>query len=135
MADPADDIFTALNGFAPLATDKDVQDWINTYSSEVWFSQDEKFGTITGDATVRCSVSPIFSMAPHSESQLTGTPRLLLQMLRNPLELGPTDGSPLSLVALSLSIPLRTGISSLESTLGAKFHWHLRDSTLTVFDQ
>ena len=120
MADPADDIFTALNGFAPLATDKDVQDWINTYSSEVWSSQDEKFRTITGDATVRCSVSPIFSMAPYLDSsQLTGTPRPSLRMLRNPLELGPTDGSPLSPVALLLSMRLRTGISSLESRLGA----------------
>ena len=120
MTDPADNIFTALNGFAPLATDEDIQDWVNTYSSEVWSSQDEKFRTITGDATVRCSVSPIFSMAPYLDSsQLTGTPRLLLRMLRNPLELGPTDGSPLSLVALSLSMRLRTGISSLESRLGA----------------
>jgi len=51
----AEDIYAALHSFIPLVTDNDIQDWINTYSSEVWSSQEEKFRTITGDASVRCS--------------------------------------------------------------------------------
>ncbi|KAF9647804.1 alpha/beta-hydrolase [Thelephora ganbajun] len=51
----AGDIFAALHSYIPLATDSDIQDWINTYSSEVWSSQEERFRTITGDASVRCS--------------------------------------------------------------------------------
>ncbi|KAF9647809.1 alpha/beta-hydrolase [Thelephora ganbajun] len=51
----AGDIFAALHSYIPLATDNDIQNWINAYSSEVWSSQEERFRTITGDASVRCS--------------------------------------------------------------------------------
>ena len=55
----AGDIYAALHGYFPLATNNDIRDWINTYTSEVWSSEDEKFRTITGDASVRCSVSTV----------------------------------------------------------------------------
>lgn len=59
----AEDIYAALHSFIPLATDNDIQDWINTYSSEAWSSQEEKFRTITGDPSVRCSVSAMSCLA------------------------------------------------------------------------
>jgi len=56
-SEPAGDIYAALHGYIPLATDDDIQDWINTYASEIWSSQEEMVRIITGDASVRCSVS------------------------------------------------------------------------------
>ena len=54
---PAGDVYAALHEFIPLATNNSIQDWINTYASEVWSSQDEKVRSITGDPSARCSVS------------------------------------------------------------------------------
>ena len=63
ISGPAGDIYAALHDYIPSATDSDIQDWINTYASEVWSSQDEMVRTITGDASVRCSVSALFGAA------------------------------------------------------------------------
>ena len=66
----AGDIYAALHGYFPLVTDSNIRDWINTYASEVRSSEDEKFRTITGGASVRCSVSTtIYSTFP----ELNGT--------------------------------------------------------------
>ena len=62
--DPEDDIFAALQAFIPLATSDDIQDWVDTYSSETWSSEEEKFRTITGDAVVRCPVSTTHRVIP-----------------------------------------------------------------------
>jgi hypothetical protein len=109
---PAGDIYAALHDYIPLATDGDIQDWINTYASEDWSSQDEMVRTITGDASVRCSVSAVVYSVPPSGAKLN-LPRQLLLMSRNPSEPGPTNGLPLSLAVHSPSMRLRTGISSV----------------------
>jgi len=44
-----------LHDLIPQATDTNIQGWIDTYASEVWTSEDERFRTITGDPSVRCS--------------------------------------------------------------------------------
>lgn len=61
---PPGDIHAALHEFVPLATDNDIRDWMNTYDSEVWSSQEEKVRTITGDISLRCSVSTTACSAP-----------------------------------------------------------------------
>lgn len=72
ISEPAGNISAALHGYIPLATDDDVQDWINTYASEVWSSQEEMVRTITGDASVRCPVSATAN--PGSDPKLNPSP-------------------------------------------------------------
>jgi len=63
-SEPAGDIYAALHGYTPLVTDNDIQGWIDTYASEVWSSQEEEVRTITGDASVRCSVGSTAGLGP-----------------------------------------------------------------------